>query len=297
MSLNELNKVREEGVEFRSHLDGSKHLLTPESAMQIQDGLGTDIAMSLDHLIELPAPIEKMREAVDRTLRWAQAWPRRTRAAARTGPRRDGAVRHQPGRHRRGRARALLRDAWARCRSTASRSAACGWVRAARWGSRWWSATAREFPRDKPRYLMGVGHPVDVVEAVGARRGHDGLRAADAERAPRHRVHLDRPHGRAQRGLRARRAAARSRVRLLAPAADSAAPTCGTCSFPANCWACGSPRYTPCTRCARSCGTLGGDPRKPLRRLPRGVPREVPQRRDAREGVASGLTFSHRETQ
>ncbi len=54
MSLNELNRVREEGVEFRSHLDGSKHLLTPESAMQIQDGLGTDIAMSFDHLVRLP---------------------------------------------------------------------------------------------------------------------------------------------------------------------------------------------------------------------------------------------------
>ena len=72
MSLNELNKVREEGVEFRSHLDGSKHLLTPESAMQIQDGLGTDIAMSFDHLVRLPAPIEALRDAVDRTLRWAQ---------------------------------------------------------------------------------------------------------------------------------------------------------------------------------------------------------------------------------
>src|SRR5437899_2234378 len=50
MSLNELNRVREDGVEFRSHLDGSRHMLSPESAMRIQDGLGTDIAMSFDHL-------------------------------------------------------------------------------------------------------------------------------------------------------------------------------------------------------------------------------------------------------
>ena len=72
MSLTELNKITEEGVEFRSHLDGSKHLLTPEKAMQIQDGLGTDIAMSFDQLVELPAAPEKIREAVDRTLRWAK---------------------------------------------------------------------------------------------------------------------------------------------------------------------------------------------------------------------------------
>ena len=72
MSLTDLNKVTEEGVEFRSHLDGSRHLLTPELAMQIQDGLGTDIAMSFDQLVELPATPEVVRDAVDRTLRWAK---------------------------------------------------------------------------------------------------------------------------------------------------------------------------------------------------------------------------------
>ena len=72
MSLSEMNKLTEAGVEFRSHLDGSKHFISPEEAIRIQDGLGTDIAMSFDQLIELPAPIEKVREAVDRTLRWAK---------------------------------------------------------------------------------------------------------------------------------------------------------------------------------------------------------------------------------
>src|SRR5262249_51614204 len=54
MSLASLRKVRDSGVEFRSHLDGSRHSLSPEDAVRIQDGLGTDIAMSLDELVELP---------------------------------------------------------------------------------------------------------------------------------------------------------------------------------------------------------------------------------------------------
>src|SRR5438093_6370313 len=71
MSLSPLRKVTDEGVEFRSHLDGSKRLLTPEDAIRIQDALGTDVAMSLDELVELPASEQAVREAVDRTLLWA----------------------------------------------------------------------------------------------------------------------------------------------------------------------------------------------------------------------------------
>src|SRR6476661_4750117 len=71
MSLSPLRKIRDEGVEFRSHLDGSRLMLTPEEAIRIQDGLGTDIAMSFDELVEMPAPIEQVQTAVDRTLAWA----------------------------------------------------------------------------------------------------------------------------------------------------------------------------------------------------------------------------------
>src|SRR5262245_46863472 len=53
MSLSELRKVSDDGAEFRSHLDGSRHLMRPEDAIRIQDGLGTDIAMSFDELVEL----------------------------------------------------------------------------------------------------------------------------------------------------------------------------------------------------------------------------------------------------
>src|SRR5262245_17738103 len=71
LSLAELRKVTDRGVEFRSHLDGSRHFIAPEDAIRIQDGLDTDIAMSFDELLELPASIEAVRQSVDRTLDWA----------------------------------------------------------------------------------------------------------------------------------------------------------------------------------------------------------------------------------
>jgi queuine tRNA-ribosyltransferase len=170
MSLTEFNKVTEEGVEFRSHLDGSKHLITPEKAVQIQDGLGTDIAMSFDQLIELPAPVEKVREAVDRTLRWAKRGldeRERLRGEGRGTMALFGI--NQGG-----------TEAAERARCFASLGVmpfdgfALGglWVgEGRRLGLEMVERDCAEFPADKPRYLMGVGHPVDVVEAVA--RGVD----------------------------------------------------------------------------------------------------------------------------
>jgi queuine tRNA-ribosyltransferase len=71
-SLSELRKVTDEGVRFRSHLDGSEHLLTPEKAVEIQLALGSDIAMVLDECIETPAPRDKAEAALKRTTEWAQ---------------------------------------------------------------------------------------------------------------------------------------------------------------------------------------------------------------------------------
>jgi queuine tRNA-ribosyltransferase len=71
-SLSELRKMTDEGVTFRSHLDGSEHLLTPEKAVEVQLALGSDIAMVLDECIETPAPREKAEAALVRTTRWAQ---------------------------------------------------------------------------------------------------------------------------------------------------------------------------------------------------------------------------------
>jgi queuine tRNA-ribosyltransferase len=170
MSLNELNRVREEGVEFRSHLDGSKHLLTPESAMRIQDGLGTDIAMSFDQLIELPAPIEQVREAVDRTLRWAARGldeREKMRVEGRGAMALFGI--NQGGTDAAERAR---------CFEGLATMPFDGYALGGLWvgegrklGLEMVERDCAAFPAEKPRYLMGVGHPVDVLEAVA--RGVD----------------------------------------------------------------------------------------------------------------------------
>jgi queuine tRNA-ribosyltransferase len=70
-SLNELRKVNEEGVTFRSHLDGSSHVFTPESAMEAQIGLGADIIMAFDECTEHPAEAARTRSSMELTLRWA----------------------------------------------------------------------------------------------------------------------------------------------------------------------------------------------------------------------------------
>ena len=101
-SLAARRKVHEDGVTFRSHLDGSEHLLTPESAVDIQAQLGSDIAMVLDECVEHPATHERARESLARTLRWARA--RRDRfCSSRIGSPaphhpRAGAVRDRSGR-------------------------------------------------------------------------------------------------------------------------------------------------------------------------------------------------------
>jgi queuine tRNA-ribosyltransferase len=71
-SLSGLRKITDEGVRFRSHLDGSEHLLTPEKAAEIQLALGSDIAMVLDECIETPAPRDKAEAALNRTTAWAK---------------------------------------------------------------------------------------------------------------------------------------------------------------------------------------------------------------------------------
>jgi queuine tRNA-ribosyltransferase len=138
--------------------------------MRIQDGLGTDIAMSLDELIELPAPIERVREAVDRTLRWA-----------RRGLEERARLREQ------GRGQMALFGI-AQGGTDAAERARCGeellampfdgyalgglWVGEGRTlGLEMVERGCAAFPAEKPRYLMGVGHPVDVIEAIA--RGVD----------------------------------------------------------------------------------------------------------------------------
>ena len=71
-SLGAMNKVTEHGATFKSHLDGSSIQLRPEDSMRIQEELGSDIAMVLDHVIALPATDEAVKDASDRSVRWAR---------------------------------------------------------------------------------------------------------------------------------------------------------------------------------------------------------------------------------
>src|SRR5207342_3926674 len=71
-SLSELRKVTEDGVTFRSHLDGSSHFFSPESAMEAEIGLGADIIMAFDECTEFPAERERARASMEMTQRWAE---------------------------------------------------------------------------------------------------------------------------------------------------------------------------------------------------------------------------------
>ena len=165
MSLAALRKVSDEGVEFRSHLDGTKMMLTPEAAIRIQDGLGTDIAMSFDQLVDLPAPPEEVREAVNRTVCWAArglAERERLRAEGKGamalfGINQGGVTAAERG----------------RCFDGLSDLPFDGFALGGLWvgegrelGLEMVTHDCGRFPEDRPRYLMGVGHPVDVLDAV-----------------------------------------------------------------------------------------------------------------------------------
>lgn len=157
-SMKGLTRLDEDGVTFRSHIDGSLHRLTPESSMEIQSALGSDVAMVLDECRALPAARDAVDAAAARTTRWA----RRSRDAYRGPGVPFGIVQ--------GGADESLRE-----RSAAEITAldfpgyAIGGVsvgeppeaiaRVARF-------TAARLPEARPRYLMGVGRPEDLVEAV-----------------------------------------------------------------------------------------------------------------------------------
>ena len=122
-SLRERRSVDDDGVTFRSHLDGSEQRLTPERAMEIQAALGSDIAMAFDECPPSDAPRAVIEAAVARTTRWA----RRCLATARR--RRTASLRHRAGGRARGSAAGAPGRAGARCRSTAWRSGGSGSAR------------------------------------------------------------------------------------------------------------------------------------------------------------------------
>ncbi|NLY74142.1 MAG: tRNA guanosine(34) transglycosylase Tgt [Firmicutes bacterium] len=163
-SLAKLNKITEEGVKFRSHLDGSPHLFTPEKVMEIEMALGADIAMVFDVCLPYPSPYEAAKEAMERTNRWAE---RCLKAHNRRDQVLFGIVQGVTYRD--------LRESSARVlRSMGFPGYAIGGLSVGEPKPLMYETldyTVPLLPEDKPRYLMGVGSPDALWE--GAERGID----------------------------------------------------------------------------------------------------------------------------
>jgi queuine tRNA-ribosyltransferase len=165
MSLAELRKLTEEGVTFRSHHDGSKHDLTPERSMEIQKLLGSDIVMCFDECPALPATEDDVRNSMELSMRWAQ----RSRDAFgdRPGHALFGIQQGGVTEELRGISAEKLREI--EFDGYAVGGLAVGEGQEAMFGVLDYAPDM--LPVDKPRYLMGVGKPDDIVGAVA--RGID----------------------------------------------------------------------------------------------------------------------------
>lgn len=165
MSLASLRTIDESGVHFRSHIDGAAYHLTPERAVEIQHLLGADISMVLDECIAHPATHDAAAQAMDRSLRWARRC--RDAFAARDGYGLFGIV--QGSTYEDLRAASVAGLMALDCDGYAVGGLAVGEGQAAMFAVL--DQTVPLLPVEKPRYLMGVGKPADLVGAVG--RGID----------------------------------------------------------------------------------------------------------------------------
>jgi len=174
-SLAGLRTVEEEGVEFQSHIDGSKRHFTPESVMRIERNLGADVIMQFDHVIPGQSEADVARDASERSLRWLARCRSEFERLVREDP--------IPGR----REQALFPIVQGGIHADLRREAATAIRGMADWPGygigglsvgeakpdmyRILEELDSVIPRDRPRYLMGVGFPEDLVE--GVRRGVD----------------------------------------------------------------------------------------------------------------------------
>ena len=165
MSLSKIRKISDEGVEFSSHIDGSKHFLTPEKSIEIQHQLGSDITMIFDECVEYPATYEKAKKAMERSIAWAQ----RSKNAFR---KRDGF----------GIFGIVQGSTFKDLREISAQKLieidfngyAIGGLAVGEGQKEMFEVLdyCTDFlPQNKPRYLMGVGKPSDIVGAVA--RGID----------------------------------------------------------------------------------------------------------------------------
>jgi queuine tRNA-ribosyltransferase len=178
MSLSALRKIDETGVTFQSHIDGSTHVLTPERSIEIQGLLGSDIQMQLDECVKLPCPDEVAEKAMRLSLRWAERC--RVAFGEQPGKAMFGIV--QGGAVERLRVESAKELAALDLKGYAIGGLAVGEPQDVM--LRMIETVEPHMPKEKPRYLMGVGTPDDIVEAV--RRGVDMFDCVMPTRAGRH---------------------------------------------------------------------------------------------------------------
>ena len=174
-SLAERRKINENGVEFRSHLDGTPHLLTPERAVDIQANLGSDIAMVLDECPALPSTAEVIEQSLQLTARWARRCRNRFLEKKASAPSAAlGSSAAQFGIVQGGTFPELRRKSAELTVSIGFEGYAIGGLSVGEPNQTMNDVVAQTtpyLPANQPRYLMGVGTPLDIIEAVA--RGVD----------------------------------------------------------------------------------------------------------------------------
>jgi queuine tRNA-ribosyltransferase len=193
-SLSKLRKISQEGVEFRSHLDGSKHFFSPEHSMDVQIALGADIAMVFDECVETPATWERTRESMGLTHAWAARSKERFEAEKhrvlwfeRLGGKTGGQTQSLFGIVQGGMYADLRRESAERLVEMDFPGYAIGGLAVGepREVTREMIARTLEYlPKDRPRYVMGVGYPDEIEEY--AKMGVDMMDCVLPTRAARH---------------------------------------------------------------------------------------------------------------
>ncbi len=185
-SLSGLRKITEEGVTFASHIDGRRIFMGPEESMQIQSNLGSDIAMAFDECVENPAPYDYVKASCERTLRWLQRCKaehdRLNTLSDCLNPDQMLFGINQGGTYANLRVWHMKETAKIDCDGYAIGGLAVGEETQVMYDII--DAVEPHMPRDKPRYLMGVGTPSNIIEAVW--RGVDFFDCVMPARNARH---------------------------------------------------------------------------------------------------------------
>ena len=165
-SLSDISKPKENGIEFRSHIDGSKHFFTPKKVIDIQHNLGSDIMMILDDLVALPATQERIKLSIERTTAWAEESIEYFRAKQKEGIGTEQNI------------FAIIQGGTDKAFRTKSATELCaldydgfaiGGLSVGELNNEMYDTvehTTQYMPVDKPRYLMGVGTPEDLIENI-----------------------------------------------------------------------------------------------------------------------------------